>query len=303
MRRSWMAVVGMALLAGCSREPGSTVITKGILNAECDEAVYPVVKLEADDFHQQYQDATVILRPVEAREAVADFAQDSTEFIVCGRELNTGERNALAAAKVDIQEYKVALTAVAVIVNAENPVTTLRMGELDSIYSGMLDRWPGTRRSIDAVIGGRNSSANEVFRDVVLKGRDFDRAATPIDSSDQLVAYVRSHRDAIGIVGLNWVKSGEGGVTAVGLGTPGFRPDSTEPFGAFYTPHPAYVYQRYYPITTPIYIYSRKKSQDVGLGFISFVSSPPGQRIFLNNDLVPVTQPVRLVSLTSQQVN
>jgi phosphate transport system substrate-binding protein len=303
MRQTWAAFVSLLLLAGCSREPGSTVITKGARTIECDEAVFPVMQLEVADFEQQYTEAKITLRSVDGRVAVADFGSDSAQVIVCARAFNKEEKEAFAAAKIDYQEYKVALTAVAVIVNQENPVTEMRTGELDSIFTGLISRWPGTNRPIDAVIGGINSSTNEVFGNVVLHGKEFDRAATSIDSSGKLVAYVGSHRNAIGIVGLNWVKSGGAAVSVLGVGTPGTRPDSTEPFGAFYPPLQAYVYQKYYALTTPIYIYSRSKTQDVSLGFISYVSSPPGQRIFLNNDLVPATQPVRLVSLTSEQVN
>jgi hypothetical protein len=49
-------------------------------------------------------------------------------------------------------------------------------------------------------------------------------------------------------------------------------------------------------------MYSRDVNPDVSVGFISFVSSAPGQKIVLNNGLVPVTMPVRLVQLTSEQV-
>ncbi len=303
MRTPWTAILGILLLAGCGHEPGSTVLTKGDLILECDEAVAAVMKLEAADFHTQYQEANVILRQAEGRAAISDFAADSVEVIVTARPLNKQERDALAGGKIQFQEYKVALTAVAVIVPSERKGLELRTGQLDSIYTGTLTRWPGTRRPIDAVMGGRDASTNEVFKDVILKGKEFSPAVTPMDSSAALVAYVGSHPDAIGIVGLNWLSSGAEDVAPVSIGTPGFRPDSTEPYGAFYPPGQYYVYKGYYPLTTPIYIYNRRQLQDVADGFIAYVSSPPGQRIFLNSNLVPATQPVRLVSLTSEQVH
>jgi phosphate transport system substrate-binding protein len=88
----------------------------------------------------------------------------------------------------------------------------------------------------------------------------------------------------------------------VALGDPKTRPDSTQPVGKYYSPAQAYVHLNYYPVTKPIYIYTREVVRHVGIGFISFVNSGPGQKIFLNNGLVPVTMPVRIVELTSHQV-
>jgi phosphate transport system substrate-binding protein len=81
------------------------------------------------------------------------------------------------------------------------------------------------------------------------------------------------------------------------------RPDSTFAPGEYYSPHPAYVYQGYYPVIAPVYVYTRNIEQDVSMGFIAFLTSAAGQKVFQKDGLVPATMPVRLVHLTSQQVN
>ena len=86
------------------------------------------------------------------------------------------------------------------------------------------------------------------------------------------------------------------------LGTPGVAPDSTQRPGAFYSPAQAYIYKDYYPITTPVYIYSREQTRDVSLGFISFVAGAEGQKVILKSGIVPVTMPVRLIHLTAEEV-
>jgi hypothetical protein len=52
-----------------------------------------------------------------------------------------------------------------------------------------------------------------------------------------------------------------------------------------------------------VYIFSREIERDVSLGFISFVCSAPGQKIIQEGGLVPAKMPVRIVQLTSNQVN
>ena len=300
-RRVGLFIAVCGVLVGCSgKEPGSTQLTKGALKIQADEAILPSVRGEAQEFQQEYPGSRIEIQPADARAAISDFALDSVRVIITGRSLNKEERDALTAAKIQFDEYRVALSAVAVIANSENPLNQLRVSQLDSILTGDITQWPARHGPVDLVIAGRNSSINEVVRTTIMQGKDFTMAATPIDSSLARIEYVRTHRGAIGLVGVNWLRGLDNDVTIMALGTPGARPDSTGPPNQYYSPAQAYVYKGYYPISTPVFIYSREIDRNVALGFISFVTSGPGQKVFLNNGLVPVTMPVRLVQLTSQ---
>ena len=293
------------LMPGCAgKEPGSTSITKGSFRLGCDEALLPVMQHEIREFTGLYTEAKVALRDAEAREVIAEFAVDSIRTIVCARELNKEERDALAAAKVTIQEYLVARSAVAVIAHKGVLVTELRVGELDSMFSGRITHWSGKRGTmIELAVGGLNSSANEVFRKSVLRGGGFDPAARSFPASKDLLSYVSGTPGALGILALKRLTGNDGGVNVISVATSAMRPDSTYAPGAYYSPHPAYVYQGYYPVIAPVYVYTRNIEQDVSMGFIAFLTSGAGQKVFQNDGLVPATMPVRLVHLTSQQVN
>jgi phosphate transport system substrate-binding protein len=300
-----LGVLLVMVLAGWGCQKGQeSSTTKGVVTIECDESVWPVMQAQGENFASSYPEARVRLRSVEAREAIANFINDSVRVIVSARPFNKEEQDAIASAKVDLQEFKVALEAIAVIANKENPTAELRLTELDSIFAGTLTAWPGRqkRTTIELVIGGINSSTNEVFRDSVLRGRPIAASATPFSSTPRLLEYVRKVPNAIGIAGISWLRGHEGDVTILGLGNPDGRPDTTQPVGKFYRPHQAYIYKKYYPLVRTVYMYTREVQRDVGLGFISYVTSAEGQKVFLNNGLVPVTMPVRIVNLTSEQV-
>ena len=298
-------LLSVLAIEGCGgKEPGSVSLTKGSLLLGCDEALLPVMQHEIREFTALYTGAKVAVRDAEAREIIAEFAADSIRTIVCARELNKEERGALTAAKVSIQEYLVARSAVAVIAHRGVPVTQLRVGELDTIFSGTITHWPGKRgMMIELAVGGLNSSVNEVFRRSILKRGGFDPAARSFPASKELLQYVGVTPGAVGILGLNWLTGNEAGVNVLELASPAIRPDSTYAPGAYYSPHPAYVYQGYYPVIAPVYVYTRNIEQDVSMGFIAYLTSAAGQKVFQNDGLVPATMPVRLVHLTSQQVN
>ncbi len=295
-------VVVIALLAGCNREPGSQKLTTGTLVVECDESVFPAVNMLAAEFQSQYPDAKITVRSAEARAATANFVNDSVKVIVCARPLNDEERNVLTTTKTWFEEYHVAQSAVAVIVNPANEVKDLRVGQADSIYAGLVTTWPGWRAGgvIDLVTGGVDGSANEVFRRIIMHGKPFAHSATPMASSSDIVDYVHKTRNAVGLVGVGWLKGVEQDVKVLALSRPGVAADSTQPVGKAYTPHQAYVHRGYYPVATPVFMYTRDLDRTVSLGFISFATGPIGQKVFLNNGLVPVTMPVRLIQLTSE---
>ncbi|MFN0159330.1 MAG: PstS family phosphate ABC transporter substrate-binding protein [Bacteroidota bacterium] len=297
-----LVLLGM-LFFGCESGPRISTV-EGTATFECDESLYPVMQLLAADFIRSYPKANIILRSVEAREATANFVMDSTRHIILGRELNKDEQEAVVLGKIEKEGYRVALDAVAVISHKSNPVKELSVGLLDSIFSAAVSRWPGRKGSplIDVVIGGVNSSTNEVFREKILKGRALGLTAIPYSSSQQLVEYVKGNPNAIGIVGLSWLAGIQDSVTVFSLSTPGERPDTTQPYGRPYPPVQAHIHRGYYPLTRPVYIYNREVLRSVGYGFISYVNSAVGQKLFLSNGLVPVTMPVRLVNLTSQEV-
>jgi phosphate transport system substrate-binding protein len=293
----------LALLAGGCEQRKQVSTTTGTLRLEADESISNVIKIIADSFQLTYTQSKISVTPAEARAAITDFINDSIRVIVTAREFNE-EEHAVLKKYPDIQwkGYKCALDAVAVIGHKNNQLKQLRVSELDSIFEGSLTRWGGKGKLIDVVIGDINSSVNEVFKTKILKDKPFTLTAVKIPSSDSLVKHVEQNPNAIGIVGVNWLRGREDHLTVFALGQPGSRPDSTEPMGRYYTPVQAHIYRNYYPITRPVYIYSREYGYTIAAGFIAYVNAIHGQQKFLNEGLVPVTMPIRLVETTSKQV-
>jgi phosphate transport system substrate-binding protein len=300
----WAGLLFVCCVAapGCEqRAPVST--TSGTLHLDADESIGPVARMIAGSFQASYPKSTIIVMTVDAREAIANFINDSVRVIFSAREFNEEELGVLKKyPDIEWKGYKCAMDAIAVIAHKSNTQKELRLSELDSIFEGSLARWRSSGKLIDVVVGGINSSVNEVFQHKILKGKPFTPAAVKIQRSDSLVHYVTGNPNAIGIVGINWLRGHEDQLTVFALGQPGVRPDTTEPVGRFYPPLQAHIYRGYYPITRPVFIYSRDYSYTVAAGFIGYVNSIHGQQKFLNEGLVPVTMPVRLVETTSKQV-
>lgn len=299
-----LGIAGFSALMLLSCQQGPTVsTTKGTTTVECDETLLPVMKIQADDFHNTYPEATINVRPVEAREAVVDFVNDSIRVITMARSFNKEELDFLKKSDIQYEGFKVALGAIAVIVNSQRQDTLLRITELDSIFSGLRTQWnPKTRDLIDAYVGDINSSTDEVFKAEILKGKPFGPTATRIKSSDKLIEEVAKNRNGIGLVGVSWLEGHEEGIKVCRLGGGLYQPDSTVVPGQFFSPAQAHILRQYYPITQEVYMYTREVRRDVGYGFIAYVKESRGQQIFVNHMLVPASLPVRIANITSQKV-
>ena len=303
-RKGVLFVLAMTFpfMMSCNDQP-ATSTTRGSGKVECDESLFPTMKFQAEDFHNTYPDGTISIRSVEAREAVVDFVNDSIRVIVLGRPLNADEKEYLKKANIEVEGYKVALDAVAVILNRQQADSMLTIGEVDSIFSGVQTRWATRKKAlIDAYVGDVNSSTDEVFREMILHGRRFGPTVTRVKSSGDLIEAVKKGPNAIGLVGLSWLHGHEQEVRVCRLGGGKYQPDSTEVPGQFFSPAQAHVLRKYYPISRDVYMYTREPRRDVTYGFIAYVKDRKGQQNFINDGLVPGAQPVRIVETTSQKV-
>lgn len=116
-----------------------------------------------------------------------------------------------------------------------------------------------------------------------------------------MIEYVTSHPNSIGMVSVGWMGEYKDKAKIMELCDPD-APDSLEIRGQFFSPHQAHIYRGYYPLTSDVYIYSRADMYNVAAGFITFITSVPGQKIVLSNGLVPATMPVRLVEITNKSL-
>jgi phosphate transport system substrate-binding protein len=305
MKAILAAACAAVLAAGCGgKEPGSAVLTRGSTRIGVDDAVSRVMERELEVFSQQYPDAHLSLKSGPARSIVSDFAADSFRVMAIARTLNTDERDALKAAGVQIDEYEVARTAIAVVAHKASPDSAFSIGQLDSIFSGSVTRWPGRQNlRFELAVGSVNASATEIFRREVLRsGGGYDRTARSFGTDEEVLRYVSRTPGGIGIVTVDALLANTAPVSVVSVSSPAMRPDSSYAATTPYSPAAGYVWLGYYPITAPVYIYSREIDRNLALGFISFVCGNEGQKVITRSGLVPLTRPVRLVQTTSQPV-
>jgi len=184
-----------------------------------------------------------------------------------------------------------------------------------------------TVRQIQDVLNGRVATWNELGRprrdgrihvmledssDVsmylsrrLLGGKEISARFRHTSSSRQTLQEVADDSLSLGFVGLNWFDSAGTRIKILALAADSSVADTSfkpppESIGHAYSPHPAHLYLNYYPLKRAIFVYARTTPGDFATGFASYLASPAGQRIFLNEGLVPGTQKIVLKSPEEQ---
>lgn len=293
------------LFFGCPPEKTETP-TKGHLQVLIAESIAPPVLRQVDAFTRIYgsHGADLVSEVVPAEMAISRFILDTTRLIMTPIPLTSEEERTVRQLAGSLSAIVVAYDAVSIVVHHRNAVDRIGTDELRDLLTGRLRRWdqlrhPNGKRG-PIVLHLQDSADIAAFlRARVLTTGDQLAPHRAWPGAVPLLKAVVADDNAIGIVGQSWIDSAR--VPAKQLEVAAFEPPADTSFalapesiGKYFSPHPANVYRRYYPLWRKITMYTKSLRGDLASGFGTFVANKEGQRIFLDAGLVPGTQPIRL---------
>ena len=193
-------------------------------------------------------------------------------------------------------QIRVAVDALAVYVNKDNPLEKLTRPQVDAIFSksrrcgetAPLDSWgavgvQGTLAAQPLRLYGRNSASGTYgyFKEIALCGGDYRDTVKEQPGSASVVQGVTEDKLGIGYSGLGYKTSG---VKALALAK-----DAKMPFA---TTDPEAVYAGKYPLARFLYVYVNrapgKPIDPLTEQFLRFVLSRDGQEIVLKDGYLPL---------------
>jgi phosphate transport system substrate-binding protein len=307
------AVSGM-LLVSCLNptkqdENGKTVLdmetaTYGKAVISVDETLAPIIREEVDVFNFTTPEAHVdmIVRPEAG--AYTALMLDSVRLVVGTRLLRADEKAELDRKHIQPTIVQVGWDALAFVVNKENQMAEMSMAQLRDVLSGKIKTWrdlspASPANDILVVFDHPASSTMRWVKDTVLSGVPLTSRVFAARSNREVMEYVRKEKNAIGIVGMNWVSRNADSLTQTFLADVRpmklEAPDTSIKKGSFFPPSQAAVAERYYPVVRPVYMVSREHFLGVGTGFVNFVAGYRGQRVIQKAGLLPFTLSERYV--------
>ena len=283
--------------------------TSGEALIAADECLLPVINEEIDVFTLLNVDATIIPVFTSESELFDLLLSDSIRMIVAARDITDAEKQQLKAMKRPPRSQKIAIDGIALIINIENKDSLLSVFDLKKIITGEIQDWNAVSsakvkdRPITVVFDRQNSSTLRFIQDSICKGENLGSNVVAAKSNLEVLSYVATHPNAIGVIGVNWISnpndptklSFDNSIRVVSLSR---EVNPTEDNS--YKPFPAYLATGDYPLTRDIYAIISDPLGGLPSGFMTFITGDSGQRIILKAGLVPATRPTRLINLKNE---
>jgi phosphate transport system substrate-binding protein len=280
--------------------------TKGNLVVVADESVAPAMKDIVAEFNHLYTNAHVTLIVSTSREAIVKLLNNEAKVVVSARRFNSEEEGVIKKYDLNVDSIRIAYDGIAAIVHPSNPTNQLSLNQLGQIVTGKVNRWKELSAKaksslrILVAIGGPNTSDYEMIKTDIARGEPLTTRLYPCSTSTQVIELTARRPDAIGFVGVAWLRGDSSKVKVLELGTDEYFTDSVGRQVRYFAPEMAHIFRGFYPLCRTIYIYSREKGFGLGAGFMTYVASPDGQKIVKDHGLVPATQKIRLVRPSSE---
>jgi len=267
----------------------------GSLNSVGSDTLNNMLTLWAEEFQDIYPNVKIQIEGKGSSTAPPALIEGTSQLGPMSRMMKAEEIDKFEAK----MGYKptpvpVALDALAVFVNKDNPIYGLTLEEVDSVFSSTfklggrpIDTWgqlalDGSWANRPISLYGRNSASGTYgfFKKVALGGGDFKSAVKEQPGSSAVVQGVASDLYGIGYSGIGYQTSG---VKAIALADRG---------GALFEPTFENCLSGDYPLARLLYIYVNKAPNrpldSLTLEFIKFIQSKKGQEVVAKDGYYPL---------------
>lgn len=274
-------LLGSLTLSGCSSAATDEVGTselEGTIDVQGSDTLLNVATAWSESFMDENPGVDISVQGGGSGTGIAALLNGTVDYANASREIKDEERAAAEAQGIDPVEHRVAIDAIAVIVNPENGVNELTMAQLGEIFRGEKTNWKDFGgKDLEIVLVSRDSSSGtyEYFKEKVVAAEDetaeFAQSAKLLPSNQAIADEVTSNEGAIGYVGLGYVTDSVKVISVDGVQA------SVET-----------ATDNSYPISRYLYMYSNGAPEGVMAAYLEWILGDEGQKLVVDEGFVPL---------------
>ena len=219
----------MALLAGCGGDTTAddttddtasndaaqeeTAELSGTVATDGSTSMEEVIGALGEQFMADNSGVSVTYNPTGSGAGIEAVSNGSCDIGLASRALTDDEKAG------GLTETIVALDGIAVIVNAENPVSDLTLEQIASIYTGAVTDWSefGSDAGAIAVIGRESGSGTRDGFESITETKDACQYRQELTSTGDVITTVSQNPNAIGYASLAAIKDSVKALTVNGV--------------------------------------------------------------------------------------
>lgn len=259
-----------------------------------DESFKPIVDEEAYVFKGIFTEAKPEFKYGSENEVLRALMDDSVRVAIMSRELDSAETRVLKSRTLPPEIIPFAIDAVVLIVNKASNDTLITVNDIKNMLNGK------TKTDKSIVFDNPNSSLVRYLKDFSGNKELKQSNIYALKSNKEVLNYVNSHTNAIGIIGFSWLNDPDpdyadavNNVKVVAV-----RDENSKQYNKeYYKPSQTSLELKQYPLSRRLYVINSTGKIGLGRGFADFVSGERGQRIILKSGLLPDSIPQRLINI------
>lgn len=297
----FLTIAIAAFITSCASENKSgrtDTFTSGSIQFAADASFSPIIEEIRELFEFKYPQAKLTPIYTNESEAIDLLMKDSLWLVITTRDYKANELEYLKAQKQFPLSIRMAYDGLAFVQNSQNTDSCISVKDIRRILKGEVKRWdeiyPGSKLGeISIVFDNKKSSTVHYVEDSILGGKPITApGAFAVDSTSEVVDYVEKHKEAIGLIGSNWLNDRRD--TTNLTFRRGIRPMAVSSVDVAnnknsYKPYQYYFYNGNYPFTRTLYILlNDTNAHGLPTGFKNFIiSQNEGQMVVLKAGLLP----------------
>ena len=281
-----MTLLAFAVAAGSLVSPSYAAAAKNSVQIKGSDTMVNLGQAWAERYMEKNPAGVVSVTGGGSGTGIASLISGTCDIAMSSREIKEKEIARAREKGIEPREIKVALDGLAVVINPQNPIGKLTIDQLARMFSGKIVNWKEVGGpDLEIVLLSRevNSGTHVYFKEHVLRGgepngkQEFSPSALMLSSSQAIADEVAGNPGAIGYYGMGYVSNKQ---KAVALA------NNT---GAEYVPPLMQnIVNGKYPISRPLFLYTKGEPAGAVKDFVDFILSPAGQEAVIETDFVPL---------------
>lgn len=222
---------------------------------------------------------------------INSLIEGSIDIANTSRPLLFSDTNKALRNGIDLQEHRVAIDALIIVVNKNNPIDVLSLENLENIFSGEVSNWSkygNFGEQIVPIVRQKGSGTNSFVKNRILRGHDFSYSIKRIASSREIMRLVSQNKGAISFINSTSFPWDIDGVKYIKIKS---YDDSyaVPPFEGRKLNEEAMRYGDY-PLAHYLYLITHLETTEKVASYVNWVLGKEGQKTVRKLGLVPVSE-------------
>jgi phosphate transport system substrate-binding protein len=258
---------GHAVIKSEKVVPVETKKTEQKIQIAGSTSVQPVAQKLADEYNKKHPNVKINVAAGGSGVGITR-AKDGTA------DIGTSSRDLKEEEKPGLNQFVIGKDGIAIVVNANNPVSDLTTDQIRDIFSGKITNWKevgGPDKTINVVTREEGSGTRGAFEEIIMKGTKIKGDAIVQSSAGAIKQTVAQDPNAVGYISLASLSSEVKALKISGV-----------------APSEQTVLDGTYKVQRPFLFLTKGEPTGAVKEFIDWVLSPEGHAVIKSEKVVPV---------------